>query len=39
MPEKINPHAQRLYDSLIKHAGMQSAERIRLFTAAYSNII
>jgi hypothetical protein len=28
MPEKINLHAQRLYDSLIKHIDIQSAERI-----------
>ncbi|MEN6312871.1 MAG: DUF6144 family protein [Clostridiaceae bacterium] len=29
MPEKNNPYAQRLYDSLIKHVGIQSAERIK----------
>lgn len=29
MPGKNNPNAQRFYDSLIKHAGIQYAERIK----------
>ncbi len=27
MPEKTNPHAQRLYDSLVRHVGIQAVEK------------